>query len=109
MSSLLYAQTRHRLLLSRAYKTLARVQIASPVLSREYHCFNTYHHHYHYFNQQRILPITLSKKRSVSTSAKMGAETNNEQFKLENLFNVKGKGASLPPPFFVSLTKLTFR
>lgn len=25
----------------------------------------------------------------------MGAETNNEQFKLENLFNVKGKGMPL--------------
>jgi hypothetical protein len=27
----------------------------------------------------------------------MGAETNNEQFKLESLFNVKGKGTSFPP------------
>lgn len=92
MSSVLYAPTRHRLLLSRtAYKTFARVQIACPVLTREYHCFNTYQF------KQNILPAVQLKKRSVSSSAKMGAETNNEQFKLENLFNVRGKGTSLFP------------
>ncbi|KAL3706959.1 hypothetical protein TMatcc_007972 [Talaromyces marneffei ATCC 18224] len=85
MLSVFYTPTRHRLFLpTRTYKILQRAQIASPVLSRRYHSFNACQ-----FKRNTIPGI--QSKRLVSSSAKTGAVTNNVQFKLENLFNVKGK------------------
>ncbi|EED18645.1 short chain dehydrogenase/reductase family [Talaromyces stipitatus ATCC 10500] len=85
MSSV-YTSARHRLLSRGAvYKALPR---APPVWTRQFHI-----HNHTFIQQKNILPIKSLQKRSVSSTAKMGAETNNEQFKLENLFNVKGRVA----------------
>lgn len=93
MSSLcLYTSARHRPMLSmaRSFKTLdsrlisdRRVYSVKNISS----AFSTrlqkpLHHHHRQLFQYRL----------VSTSTTMAAQTNNNQFKLENLFNVKGKG-----------------